>query len=342
MTSARMLCHTCARLYGILKQTRTYISPTKLHPPLMKEILKCDLCPRMCGANRLAGARGYCHAGNQVKIFRWGPHFGEEPPLSGTSGSGAVFFSHCTLGCLYCQNYPWSASGDGDEVGVDGLERVLRDLAEAGCHNWNLVTPGPWLPFIQEAADLVEKDGNSLPFVYNTSGYERVEVVKRYRGLLDVVLTDLRYASAAVAKEGSSAPDYPVFAREFVKWCCEEIGPLVVDGADVARSGVIVRVLVLPGREAEAVANLEWLESNVGTEVAVSLMSQYTPVYMALETEGWNRGVSRDEYSRVVDRLEELGFENGWVQEFGANGSDDALLGCNMERGGAAAVKAES
>lgn len=303
----------------------------------MKELLKCDLCPRMCLADRLAGATGFCRAGAQVKVFRWGPHRGEEPPLSGTNGSGTVFFSHCTLGCIYCQNYPWSACGAGEVVGTAGLERILRELAAAGCHNWNLVTPGPWLPFIQEAASQVQREGIRLPFVYNTSGYERVAVAERYRDLLDIVLTDLRYFSPEVAREGSGAPDYPETARAFTKWCCQEIGPLVTDGDGIAVSGVIVRILVLPGRAQEAVSNLEWLAENVGNEVSISLMSQYTPVHMALQKESWNRVVSREEYEKVTDCMERLGFENGWVQEFGSSTSDDDLLGRNMRPGSGAA-----
>ncbi len=214
-----------------------------------------------------------------------------------------------------------------------GLERIFRELAAAGCHNWNLVTPGPWLPFIQEAAGSVRRDGISLPFVYNTSGYERVEVVERYRDLMDIVLTDLRYASSEVAREGSGASDYPEKARAFTKWCCQTIGPLVTNDEGIALSGVIVRILVLPGREQEAVSNLEWLADNVGNEVSLSLMSQYTPVHTALQREGWNRGVAREEYEKVTDTLERLGFENGWVQEFGSSTAEDDLLGCNMEPG---------
>lgn len=290
----------------------------------------------MCSADRLAGAQGFCRAGAQVKVFRWGPHMGEEPPLSGVNGSGAVFFSHCTLGCVYCQNYPWSASGGGEVVGTDGLVRIFKELAAAGCHNWNLVTPGPWLPFIREAGLSVKDSGISLPFVYNTSGYERVDVAREYRDLLDIVLTDLRYASATSAREGSAAPDYPEHARAFAKWCCDEVGPLTTDADGIATSGVIVRILVLPGREAEAIANLEWLADNVGTDVTLSVMSQYTPVYKALENEGWNRVVSKEEYGRVTDCVERLGFESGWVQEFGSSTADDDLLGCNMQPGGGA------
>ncbi len=258
---------------------------------------------------------------------------GEEPPLSGSNGSGTVFFSHCTLGCIYCQNYPWSACGEGELIGTSGLEQVFRDLAAAGCHNWNLVTPGPWLPFIEAAAKNLRQKGIRLPFVYNTSGYERVEVALRYRDLMDIVLTDLRYSSDDLAREGSGAPDYPEKARAFTKWCCQEVGPLVTDSAGIAVSGVIVRILVLPGHSDEAVSSLEWLADNVGNDVSLSVMSQYTPVHTALQRDGWNRGVTQEEYETVTDSVERLGFENGWVQEYGSSTADDDLLGRNMRSG---------
>ena len=299
----------------------------------MKELLKCVLCPRMCSADRLAGELGRCRAGAQVKVFRWGPHLGEEPPLSGVNGSGAVFFSHCPLGCLYCQNHPWSAGGAGDVVGVEGLASIFVELAEAKCHNWNLVTPEPWLPQIREAAALARARGASLPFVYNTSGYVRTEVAEAHRDLMDVVLTDLRYATPEAAREGSSAPDYPERAQAFLRWAWDRVGSLRLNGEGIATSGVVVRILVLPGRESEAVASLEWMAGAIGTDVHISVMSQYTPVHAARERDGWNRTVTDAEYARVTDAAERLGFENGWIQEFGACAPDDGLLGCEMRPG---------
>lgn len=246
---------------------------------------------------------------------------------------GRFFFSHCTLGCLYCQNHPWSAGGAGEVVGVDGLVSMLVEMAEAGCHNWNLVTPGPWYPFIREAAAKARARGVSLPFVCNTSGYERVEVAETHRDLMDVVLADLRYATPAAAREGSAAPDYPARARAFLRWAWDRVGPLRLDADGIATGGVIVRILVLPGREGEAVANLEWMAETIGTDVHVSLMSQYTPVHVAAGRDGWNRVVTAAEYARVTEAVERLGFENGWIQEFGASAPDDELLGCNMQPG---------
>ncbi len=287
----------------------------------------------MCGIDRFAGMRGYCRAGNKVKVYRSGAHFGEEPPISGNHGSGTIFFTYCPLSCLSCQNYPWSSGGEGDEIETEDLEEILKQLASYKCHNWNFVTPTPWLPFIDKAVRRVRSEGISLPTVYNTSGYERVDIVKKYRNLMDIVLTDLRYSTPEAAAEGSSARNYVQFARDFIKWSYEEIGPLETDENAVAKSGVIVRLLVLPGRSGEAVDSLSWLADNVGTDIAVSLMSQYTPVHKALETSSWDRAILKHEFEEVASHMDDLGFESGWVQQFTSYEADNDLLGCNMEKG---------
>ncbi len=297
------------------------------------EIKSCQLCPRLCRADRSGGRVGYCRAGSTVRVFRWGPHNGEEPPISGSRGSGTIFFSHCSLGCLYCQNYPWSAGGQGDDVGIDGLCEIMNELHSSGCHNWNLVTPGPWLPYIEIAAEKVRGGGVDLPFVYNTSGYEVVDVVSEYKDLMDIVLTDLRYSSDETAREASNAPDYIRYAREFVKWCTKEIGPLEIDGNGVAVHGTVVRILVLPGHADEAVKSLEWIADECGTDTSISVMAQYTPVHKALENPGWDRCITKEEYEQVTESVERLGFENGWIQEFGVPPPPD-LVGCNMSPGG--------
>ncbi|MGI5869247.1 MAG: radical SAM protein [Kiritimatiellia bacterium] len=216
---------------------------------------------------------------------------------------------------------------------MERLAEILVELAEAGCHNWNLVTPGPWLPFIRAAAAQARARGVSLPFVYNTSGYERVEVAEAFHDLIDVALVDLRYATSDVAREGSSAPDYPDQARRFLRWAWDRAGPLHVDDDGVATCGTIVRILVLPGHADEAIANLEWMADAIGTDVHLSVMSQYTPVHAAAMRPGWDRVITEAEYAVVVDAVDHLGFANGWIQEFGACAPDDGLLGCNMQPG---------
>lgn len=292
----------------------------------------CRLCPRACGIDRIAGQTGYCRAGVLPRVFRYGPHFGEEPPVSGSRGSGTVFFSHCTLRCVYCQNHPWSQAGEGDNLSVEALRDLFRGIAEKGCHNWNLVSPTPWLPQIEEAVNPLIRAGISLPFVYNTSGFESPETLETFSGLADIALVDLRYATPESAAEGSDARGYVEAARRAFLWFWNRLGPLETDADGIATRGVICRLLALPGKAGEAVANLEWLAKTVGSEVAVSVMSQYTPVYRAARMEGWNRKVGQEEYALVTEAAEDLGFENGWIQEFEGDAPAD-LLGQAMSAG---------
>lgn len=300
----------------------------------MHDLSHCELCPRRCGVDRLSGATGFCGAGPDVRLYRWGLHNGEEPPVSGTRGSGTVFFSHCTLGCLYCQNFPWSQEHKGGTVSVQRLADIFLDLASRGAHNLNLVTPTMWLPQIAAAADLARNQaGIRLPFVYNTSGYERIETAERHRGLMDIVLTDLRYASPDSAAEGSRARDYIEASRAFAAWAWHNVGPLELGADGIARRGVICRILVLPNRSREACDTLRWIANTLGTDVHVSVMSQYTPVHKAPCTPGWDRKVTEAEYEKVTDCLDELGFDNGWVQEYGSE-TPETLHGWEMPAGG--------
>ena len=300
---------------------------------MQNEALKaCRLCPRACGVDRTAGKVGYCKAGMAPRVFRFGPHFGEEPPISGERGSGTVFFSHCTLRCIYGQNHPWSQANQGDDLSVEDLREIFKGIAEKGCHNWNLVSPTPWLPQIKEAVDPLIGAGISLPFVYNTSGFESQEVLESFAGLVNIALCDLRYAQSESAREGSDASAYVDVSRRACRWFWEKLGPLEMDGDGIARRGVICRLLALPGRVDEAIANLEWLAREIGTEVHISVMAQYTPVHRALACRGWDRKVHADEYARLTEAAEDLGFDNGWIQEFEGDAPAD-LLGQEMPAG---------
>ena len=295
---------------------------------------RCELCPRRCAANRRTGPLGYCRAGRQVEIYRYAPHHGEEPPVSGTRGSGTIFFARCTMRCLYCQNYPWSQEGAGSAYGADELTEVFRSLRRAGCHNWNLVSPTPWLPQIQEALAQARSDGTRLPVVYNTSGYERIETLREYQWLADIFLTDLRYSREESAEEGSGARGYVEVSRRAFLEMWRQAGRLKLGEDGTAVSGVIVRLLILPGRAEEAVENLRWLAENAGTDVAVSVMAQYLPLYKAAEGgTAWARRIRAEEYAAVCETVEELGFAEGWMQEFeGATPVD--LIGHRMAPAG--------
>lgn len=296
-------------------------------------LTRCELCPRCCGVNRDASERGWCRAGRRPEIFRYAPHHGEEPPISGVNGSGTVFFSRCTLACIYCQNYPWSQQGEGDPYDGDTLVHAFRALARHGCHNWNLVSPTPWMPAVHDALSRVREEGVRLPVVYNTSGYERIETLRRYADDIQVYLTDLRYANPETAQAGSGAGDYVNCARRALCEMWERLGPIRCDENGVALSGVICRILVLPGLVEEAIKSLEWIASGPGAGMPVSIMAQYKPAWQALENSAWNRTVSSDEYGQVCNAVESLGFETGWLQEPGAE-PVDGVIGYKMERGG--------
>ncbi len=289
----------------------------------------CTLCPRRCGVNRNAGDRGFCGAGGRAEVFTCGAHHGEEPPVSGTRGSGTVFFSRCTLRCIYCQNYRFSQSGEGREYETSGLAGLLRSLQVTGCHNWNFVSPTPWLPFIHDAVEQLDRDGVSLPVVYNTSGFENTGTIAGLGGLVDIYLTDLRYADEKTARAASGSGDYARLARESLLEMWRQAGPLELDDDGIAVAGTICRLLILPGHAGEAVDNLRWLADNIGTDIAVSVMAQYTPTHRAAG-DPWGRRISIGEYEAVRDAVEELGFENGWVQEFEGETSKE-LMGFNMK-----------
>ena len=288
----------------------------------------CELCPRKCGKRP-----GYCGAADSPRVFRWGPHFGEEPPITGERGSGCVFFSRCTMKCLYCQNSPWSWKGEGVDKTIPELTAIFRELAvKDGVENWNLVSPTPYLPFIREAVQPLFKEGIRLPFVWNSSGYERVETLEEYEDLCDWALFDLRYSNDETAIRASSAPGYVEASRAAVKWAWEKktARTPTADSRQPTASGLIVRILVLPGHADEAIENLAWLATELSNEIPVSIMAQYTPAYKALETPPFDRPVTEAEYESVTEAAADFGFENGWIQGYEASDPKLALLGENM------------
>lgn len=215
---------------------------------------------------------------------------------------------------------------------VDGLVAIMRKLAEDGCHNWDLVSPTPWLPFIAEARRRYAAVDKLLPFVYNSSGFESLETLNSYAELADIALTDLRYSTPALARAASGSAEYVEVARSSLLWFCARLGLLETDGDGIATHGVLCRLLVLPGHAGEAVDNLRWIADNIGTELTVSLMSQYTPAWKAVGDADWGRRIAREEYALVVDEAERLGFESSWIQPLDAE-EDETLLGSKMTAG---------
>lgn len=275
----------------------------------------CTLCPRRCGADRTR-THGLCGGGGMVKIARAALHFWEEPCISGTQGSGTVFFSGCPLQCCYCQNHGISAGNFGREISTRRLADIFLELQEQGAHNINLVTAGHYLPWVCEALDMA-RPGLHIPVVYNTGGYETPEAVAALRGYVDIWLADVKYCSPELSAEYSNAPDYFEAARIAVKAMIAQAGPPVLDGQGLMRSGVILRHLALPGAAADTRAVLRFMAKELPPgSFLTSLMSQYTPFYnKAKEHKALGRRISTYEYRKAVDYAVELGLTEGFMQE---------------------------
>jgi putative pyruvate formate lyase activating enzyme len=274
----------------------------------------CTLCPRRCGVNRLAGERGFCKAGSRLKVASYCLHRGEEPPVSGTAGSGTIFFSDCTMECLYCQNYPISQMGYGNPTEVADLAGMMLDLERRGAHNINLVTPTHYLPHIVEAVAIARDRGLKLPVLSNTSGYERPEIIRMLEGVVQIYLTDMRYSRSETASRYSRAPDYPKWNRASVKEMVDTAGPLACRGG-IATSGVIVRHLLLPSLLAETREILGFVSGELPRSVPLSLMTQYFPAHRAREHPELDRKITPGEYLEALELMDEFAIESGWVQD---------------------------
>lgn len=270
----------------------------------------CNLCPRKCSAERNeTEGKGFCGLGTLPRVARVAPHMWEEPCISGEKGSGAVFFSGCTLRCVFCQNYAISANNNGKSIKVSELAEEFKKLEAIGVHNINLVSPTPYIGAIIEALEIYRP---KIPIVYNSSGYENVETLRRLEGYVDIYLPDFKYADDELAVRYSKAPNYVETATNAVKEMLRQTDEPVFDG-EMMRSGVIVRHLVLPNHTKNSVRCLEHISENFKGAL-VSLMGQYTPVYKALENEKLNRKITRREYDKVKSKLFELELD-GFAQE---------------------------
>jgi putative pyruvate formate lyase activating enzyme len=275
----------------------------------------CDLCPHQCRVDRISGETGFCRAGLKPKIASAALHRGEEPPISGTRGSGTIFFSWCTLRCRFCQNFPISQLGNGEELSTSGLADKMLKLQRLGAHNINLVTPGHYLPQILAALWLAIQRGFRLPLDWNSNGYETLAALALLKGIVDIYLPDMKYSDEEPAVRFSSAPGYRDINRAAVREMYRQVGQLSLDDEGIALRGLIIRHLVLPERAAGSRATLQWIAETLGTETHLALMNQYFPAYEAEKTPGLQRKITEGEYAEAVAALDEFGLENGWVQE---------------------------
>jgi putative pyruvate formate lyase activating enzyme len=281
---------------------------------LLSRLSDCDLCPRQCRVDRTAGERGICEQTDQIRISSANLHFGEEPPISGNRGSGTIFLSGCNLKCSYCQNYPISQMGHGKDISPLDLVDRMFELENRGAHNINFVTPTHYSARIAEAIMTARKRGLKVPIVWNSSGYDSVDVLECLEGMVEVYMPDMRYGETEPARCYSNAPDYPQVNREAISEMYRQVGTLEVDSDGIARRGLLIRHLVLPNKLSATDKIFEFIAEEISTETHISLMSQYFPAYRAHEFEMISRRITKKEYLIAKRLMEKYNLTNGWIQ----------------------------
>ena len=272
--------------------------------------MKCNICPRKCNVNRDDGV-GFCNATNSLTIAKYMIHYWEEPIISGTKGSGAIFFSHCNLKCVYCQNHQISWLGDGKEFSIQEFIDIVKQLETKGVHNINLVTPSHYSAQIIQALKMYKP---SIPIVWTSNGYENVETIKQLKELVDIYLVDMKYLNSNLSLELSRAYDYPeVCKQSIIEMRKNQPKDIITNG--IMQKGLIIRHLVLPNEIANSFQVLDWINENMGNNTYVSLMGQYTPCHLAKNIEKYNRPLKPIEYKRVINKFNNLGFKNGFYQD---------------------------
>lgn len=274
----------------------------------------CTLCPRTCQVNRASGETGFCGKTASIQVARASLHMWEEPCISGTNGSGTIFFTGCNLKCVFCQNHTIAIGKKGREVSVSQLADLFLMLQDKGAHNINLVTPSHYVPGIAETLRLAKKQGLCLPIVYNTSGYDSVSTLSLLDGLVDVYMPDFKYVSGELSKRYSHADDYFNVAKASLAEMFRQVGSPVFDG-DMLVKGILVRHLLLPGCTEDSKAVIQYLHATYGDNIFISIMNQYTPLPHVATFPEINRKVTPAEYDEVVDFAIDLGVENGFIQE---------------------------
>ena len=275
----------------------------------------CTLCPRKCRVNRFDGQVGYCKTGAEIVAARAALHFWEEPCISGTNGSGTVFFSGCNMRCVFCQNHSIAAAISGQEISLERLSDIFLELQEKGAHNINLVTPTHYIPQIVIALQKAKENGLSIPIVYNTGGYEEVSSLKLLDGLIDIYLPDFKYKSTELSMNYSGAADYFAKACDALAEMYRQVGDPAFAADGLMKRGIIVRHLLLPGQTADTKRVLRYLHETYHDHIYISIMNQYTPLPHVEQIPDLNRKVTDEEYRRVLSFAEEIGIEKGFRQE---------------------------
>ena len=298
---------------------------------IMQDALKsCAICPRRCMVDRTKGRLGYCRAPSDPVVYSYAPHHGEEPPLSGTKGSGTIFFSHCNMKCVYCQNYYFSQLDKGQKISVGRLAEMMLSLESIGCHNINLVSPSHFVPQILAALEIAVEKGLKIPIVYNSGGYDLVDTLKVLSGIIDLYLPDMRYSDDGMAKKYSDVPDYVEHNRTSLLEMQSQAGDLLLDADGIALKGLIIRLLAMPKNVTGLKNNLKFIKEKISGRAYLSIMSQYYPTFKAYTYSDISRGISRDEYKNIVDEANVLGLNNGWIQNAPAE-FDPKYRGTNIK-----------
>lgn len=271
------------------------------------EILKCcTLCPNRCEVNRLVGEKGLCQVTNKPMISSYGPHFGEERPLVGFNGSGAIFFTYCNLACVYCQNWEISHLGEGEVISEEDLARIMLILQVWGCHNINLVTPTHQVPFIVKAIKIAAEKGLNLPIVYNCGGYESLETLKLLEGIIDIYMPDIKYMDEKVALKLSKVKKYPQVVKEAIKEMHRQVGDLVIENG-IAKRGLLVRHLVLPEDLSQTEEVIKFLAEEISKNTYLNLMDQYRPCGDAWRYPPLDRKITKEEWERALKLAQKYG-----------------------------------
>lgn len=281
----------------------------------MEELEKCKLCPIQCQINRNKGELGKCKAGNKIKLGLYSLHYDEEPCISGKEGSGTVFFSNCNLKCKFCQNYKISCEGKGEEITIERLSEIFLEQQQKGANNINLVTATPYVLHVIEAIKLSKKQGLKIPILYNTSGYETIETLKKLEGYIDIYLPDFKYYDNKLALRLSGIKDYREVAEKAILEMYRQVGKNQYDEKGLLKKGMIIRHLVLPNNIQNSKNVLKWIKDNMPNDITISLMAQYFPTYRACEDKEINRKLTKQEYEEIENYLYELGIENGYMQD---------------------------
>ena len=300
---------------------------------LNKLLKNCKLCPHRCGVDRNSGRKGFCRSGVRPVVSASMAHYGEEPPISGTGGSGTIFFSNCNMRCVYCQNYQISQESEGEEISVERLAENMIELQEKGVHNINFVSPTIWVPRILEAVLIAKKSGFDLPLVYNTGGYDHPGTIGMLEGIIDIYMPDIRYSDDSMAEKYSGIKEYVKFNRESILEMYRQTGDLILDKNGIAKKGLLIRLLVLPENIGGIKDTLDFIRKKLSRRVYLSIMAQYHPAYRADRYPELSRRVSTGEYLEIIDHARKLGLECGWTQDHSSleSGKDEFIPDFNKK-----------